>query len=297
MAEHHECRHGRSFESSQAIGPRQSPVRPNRTEWPDPRLLRDLESSSARGSIMTTNVDVRPDHQTNSVSLNKNVLPGSASGQSSVPQTTLVSEYGDECWVSLIDRLRANDPDAMTELYQVFAKGIRFSLSRRIGYQELDDCIHDAFISVVQSIRRGDLRDPGRLMGFVRTIVSRTVGDRIQREIQNRRDTIELENADHVSDQRDNPEKSIIRQQRLNIIGEVLAKMVEMDKELLSRFYVQEQSVERICHEMKMSDTQFRLLKSRAKTRFGDIGRAKLQLHLPDPISLLGLQPTFNPPN
>jgi len=48
------------------------------------------------------------------------------------------------------------------------------------------------------------------------------------------------------------------------------------DREILTRFYLQEQTQEEICAEMNLSDTQFRLLKSRAKARFGELGRKKL---------------------
>jgi RNA polymerase sigma-70 factor (ECF subfamily) len=48
------------------------------------------------------------------------------------------------------------------------------------------------------------------------------------------------------------------------------------DKEILTRFYLREQSQEQICAEMSLTETQFRLLKSRAKARFGEIGKKKL---------------------
>jgi hypothetical protein len=37
-----------------------------------------------------------------------------------------------------------------------------------------------------------------------------------------------------------------------------------------------EQTQEEICKEMRLSETQFRLLKSRAKARFGELGRKRL---------------------
>jgi RNA polymerase sigma-70 factor (ECF subfamily) len=44
----------------------------------------------------------------------------------------------------------------------------------------------------------------------------------------------------------------------------------------LTRFYLKEQPQEQICREMDLSETQFRLLKSRAKAKFGEIGRKSL---------------------
>ena len=42
------------------------------------------------------------------------------------------------------------------------------------------------------------------------------------------------------------------------------------------RFYLYEQSQDQICAEMGLTETQFRLLKSRAKTRFAELSRKTL---------------------
>ena len=204
--------------------------------------------------------------------------PGPADEEAVGQLYSLASESGstDESWASLVSRLQAGNAAAMAELYQVFAKGIRFYLCRQVGPQELDDRVHDAFLVVVQSIQRGELRDPRRLMGFVRTVVRRMVAAQIDREVQFRRDTIDLDHGDRIADQRANPEKSIIMRQKINLIRDVLDKMSPKDQEILRRFYVDEQHPDQICSEMNLSITQFRLLKSRAKARFGEEGRKKL---------------------
>lgn len=55
-------------------------------------------------------------------------------------------------------------------------------------------------------------------------------------------------------------------------IDRVLATLSEKEREVLTRFYVEEQSPERICIEMDLSEREFRLLKSRAKSRFWKSG-------------------------
>ena len=62
----------------------------------------------------------------------------------------------------------------------------------------------------------------------------------------------------------------------LSLILAVLERMSARDREILSRFYLCEQPQEQICEAMDLTDTQFRLLKSRAKARFGQIGRKKV---------------------
>jgi len=60
------------------------------------------------------------------------------------------------------------------------------------------------------------------------------------------------------------------------MIQRVLTELGDRDREILTRFYLYEQSQDQICSEMRLTETQFRLLKSRAKSRFGELGRKKL---------------------
>ena len=179
-------------------------------------------------------------------------------------------------WVELVDRIRAGETGGMAELYRLFSKGIRFYLCRQLGPQELDDKVHDTFVVVVQAIRRGDLREPERLMGFVRTIVRRQVAAHIDKVVQSRRDQLEMDSTAAIQDPNGNPEETAIFQQRSDLIRCVMAELPARDREILTRFYLREQNQDQICSEMALSETQFRLLKSRAKARFGELGKKKL---------------------
>ncbi len=179
-------------------------------------------------------------------------------------------------WTDLVNGIRAEEPEAMENLYRLFSRGVRFYLCRQLGPQELDDKIHDTFLIVVQAIRRGDLREPDRLMGFVRTVVKRQVAATIEQNVQTRRDVQGLEQGSSISDRRETPEERVISGQRTEIMEAVLRSLSARDREILSRFYLQEQNQQEICTQMGITETQFRLLKSRAKARFGEMGRRKL---------------------
>ena len=156
---------------------------------------------------------------------------------------------------------------------------MRYYLCRQLGPQELEDKVHDTFLIVVQAIRRGELREPDRLMGFVRTIVRRQVAAYIDNAVQTRKEQAGLESGLTISDGRSNPEQDAISRQRTEIMLGILQKLSRRDRDILTRFYLLGQSQERICGEMRLSDTQFRLLKSRAKARFGELGRRSLRRH------------------
>jgi RNA polymerase sigma-70 factor (ECF subfamily) len=194
-------------------------------------------------------------------------------GQSAVPEPASSSVD----WPELVSRIKQGDESGMEDLYRVFARGVRFYLCRQLGPQELDDKIHDTFLIVVQAIRRGDLREPERLMGFVRTVVRRQVAAHIDHVVHSRREELHLDVGVRVADRRNNPEQSAAFRQKMDFMRNVLQKLSERDREVLTRFYLNEETQEQICQEMQLTETQFRLLKSRAKARFGELGKKKLQ--------------------
>jgi RNA polymerase sigma-70 factor (ECF subfamily) len=192
-------------------------------------------------------------------------------------------EHGPEvpaeaCWADVVERIRRGDPAGMEELYHVFSKGVRFFLYRQLGPRDLDDKVHDVFLIVAQSIRKGDLREPERLMGYVRTVVRRQVAAHIEDVVQERRNQTDLEGTLVLSDHKPNPERGAIEHQNEELAMRVLNSIGKRDREVLIRFYLDEQTPEQICQAMKLTETQFRLIKSRAKARFGELGKRRFSL-------------------
>jgi RNA polymerase sigma factor (sigma-70 family) len=189
---------------------------------------------------------------------------------------TVDQQQNERNWLTLVESIRKGERSGMEELYRVFSRGVRFYLCRQLGPQDLDDKVHDTFLIVVQAIRKGELREPERLMGFVRTVVRRQVAAQIDRSVQSRREQAELNSSAAVSDHRDTPEEAAILRQHEQVAETVLRSVSGRDREILTRFYLMEQTQEEICDEMNLSETQFRLLKSRAKARFGELGKKTL---------------------
>lgn len=179
-------------------------------------------------------------------------------------------------WSVLVDRIKAGDDAGMEQLYKLFSRGIRYYLCRQLGPQELEDKVHDTFLIVVNAIRRGDLREPDRLMGFVRTVVRRQVAAYIEQAVHTRREQADLETGISVADRKQNPEQEAMVRQKAELMKSALSALSQRDRDILVRFYLREEPQEQICREMSLTETQFRLLKSRAKAKFGEIGRKKL---------------------
>jgi RNA polymerase sigma-70 factor (ECF subfamily) len=111
-------------------------------------------------------------------------------------------------------------------------------------------------------------------MGYVRTVVKRQIAATIDAAVTRRRTHVDYEDTLFtLTDWKEDPERSLLTRQRTEIARRVMKGVSRRDREILDRFYVQEQPQEQICLEMGLSYNQFRLLKSRAKARFGELGK------------------------
>jgi RNA polymerase sigma factor (sigma-70 family) len=174
-----------------------------------------------------------------------------------------------------VDLIRAGDPSGLEQLYAIFAKGVRFFLWRQLGPQDLDDKVHDVFLIITQSIQRGDLREPDRLMGYVRTIVRRQVAAHIETAVQSRRNHRPIDHLT-ITDRQPDPEHSVIAREGREVAMRVLNGLPQRDRDVLVRFYLREQSAVDICRDLGLTETQFRLIKSRAKARYGMLGQRRM---------------------
>jgi DNA-directed RNA polymerase specialized sigma24 family protein len=87
-----------------------------------------------------------------------------------------------------------------------------------------------------------------------------------------------------------NLESGLYNRQRVTFVRDILRQLSALDREILRRFYLEEQTKEQICREMRLTPTQFRNMKSQAKLALTEIGRRRLRRAAPRPI-----RETFRP--
>jgi RNA polymerase sigma-70 factor (ECF subfamily) len=168
-------------------------------------------------------------------------------------------------WRIVVDQIRRGEPTGEETLYSELSGGARFFLQRRLGVLDVEDHVHDVFLIVVQAIRSDALREPERLMGFVRTILYRQLNLAISGRIEARENVDVTDSASRLSSAGPNPEQSAIEAERVEVMQRGMRRMKAGDVEILQRFYVRGQTPETICREMSLSATQFSVRKSRAK--------------------------------
>jgi RNA polymerase sigma-70 factor, ECF subfamily len=188
-------------------------------------------------------------------------------------EAQLLKNQSHNKWADLVARIKASEHAGMEELYRVFHGGILYYFRRQLGGVEIEDKIHDTFLIVVKAIQSGAIREPDRLMGFVRTVARRQVAAAVVCAIGTRHNQADFDPHLIIPDPQNNPEEEAIASEEVDQLGIALESLSSKDREILVRFYLKEESQAQICAEMLLTDTQFRLGKSRAKARLGVLGR------------------------
>ena len=85
------------------------------------------------------------------------------------------------------------------------------------------------------------------------------------------------------------PEELTQNAKRLSFMEAALRRLGPVDRELLTRFYVSEESQDQICREMGITDTQFRLIKSGAMAKIAGSPRKTVSRKPPETSSTSAL--------
>jgi RNA polymerase sigma-70 factor (ECF subfamily) len=176
-------------------------------------------------------------------------------------------------WADLVGRVRGGDRSGAEVLYHTVTGNARAKLRRTVEPQLVDDRLHDIVVTVLEAIHGGMLREPDRLMGFVRTVTQRQVSAHIRSNITRRRRLTQIGPLEFPSPREHSPEAAFVDRERTEGLRKLLKRLRARDREILIRFYCHEQDQNEICREMNLTATQFRLFKSRAIARCSDYAR------------------------
>ncbi len=170
----------------------------------------------------------------------------------------------------IVAQVERREPEGLAELYEMIRTHVRCCVGQRLGWTDsVDDVTHDVFVTATECIRHGAVKEPDKLLSFAYAI-ARHLTSREIRQKARRRGTKEAERVPETST---TPEQLHLKAERRQLARSVLNRLPRLEREILERFYLQEQTAEDISREMGLTETQFRLAKSRAKAHFGVLGR------------------------
>jgi RNA polymerase sigma-70 factor (ECF subfamily) len=175
--------------------------------------------------------------------------------------------------VELVRRIVSGDPAAEAELVERFSRALSFLL-RRLTRDEAaaEDLYQETFRLVIEKVRRGELREPERLPGFVSSMArnlflgSARLGGRRQKHHG------DSEATETAPDPAPGQLARLLAQERAATVRHVLAELKnDRDRALLSRFYIAGEDKEDICRDLGLSDLHFNRVLFRARQRYREL--------------------------
>ena len=176
-----------------------------------------------------------------------------------------------ETAAELVRRIWAGDAAAESELVSRYGRGVTILIRRASSDASVvDDLYQQTFQIALEKIRRGDVREPERLSGFICSLARNLVIDHFRREAA-RRFPGPVE-ASRAADPAPGPLESLLRVEKASIVRRVLAELPsERDREVLFRFYIAEDDKDSICRDLGLTSLHFNRVLFRARERYREL--------------------------
>ncbi len=170
----------------------------------------------------------------------------------------------DNIFRTLAIAIRNGCVEAESQLYDQILKGMRYWARNSHSRPEALDIAHDVFVACILALREGKVRDPAAFAGYVSTTARRRIalhGIRLTK----RNLLVKNVDTDSIGCSRSDAEEEVLQRERRQSLEEMLQTLRPLERDILKRFYLEQESREKICCDLNISDQTFRLVKSRGK--------------------------------
>jgi RNA polymerase sigma-70 factor (ECF subfamily) len=177
----------------------------------------------------------------------------------------------------LVRRIQAGEPAAESELVARFSRGLLLMLRRLARDPALADDLHqETFALVLGKLRRGEVREPERLAGFIRGTARNLFIADYRKEARyssldgggEEGEGTRLEPAD----QRPAPLDRALAEEEARQVRRLLDELrFDRDRQLLFRFYLSDDAKEEICADLGVEPERFNQVLFRARERLREL--------------------------
>jgi RNA polymerase sigma-70 factor (ECF subfamily) len=188
-------------------------------------------------------------------------------------ETSTINEIGRE--TDFVSRIMAGDRQAEAELIDSYGRGVRIII-RRAGADAtiIDDLCQETFRIVLEKIRRGDIREPERLSGFIRGVAKNLVIEHFRRVARQEKLTDTEEALRPLTSSAPNQLEKLLQKEKAGLVWRVLREMRNKRYiQVLLRYHLAEDAKEQICADLGLTSLQFNLVLHRARERYRQLYR------------------------
>ena len=181
----------------------------------------------------------------------------------------------------LVARIRGGDRAAEAELVARYSRGITMILRRAANSHPIaDDLYQDVFLRATEKIRAGEVRDPARLSGFIAGLARNLAIDYFRRNPNAASDS---RSGAAILDESAGPLERVLRMEDERCVRQVMADLPSArDRQVLFRFYLDEDDKERICADLELTSLQFNRVLHRARERFRELYQRAAGRRMPE---------------
>jgi RNA polymerase sigma-70 factor, ECF subfamily len=174
--------------------------------------------------------------------------------------------------VEIVRRILAGDSAAEDEVVRRYRHGVTVIIDHIVRRESAtEDVSQETFKLVLEKLRRGDLREPERLSGFVCSVARNVALDYIRRATRFR-NREEVGNAEHIPDPAPSQLEEILKQEKAGVVRQIINELkIERDRLLLFRYYIAEEDKDKLCLDLGLTRTQFNNVIYRALLRFKEL--------------------------
>ena len=174
--------------------------------------------------------------------------------------------------VDLVSRIRAGDRQAEAELIERYSRGVMIIIRREVHDAAVAEDIHqETFRIGLEKSRRGDVREPERLSGFICGVARNLVIDYFRR-VARQESMTEIEEAANLPHPASDQLQELLRKEKADLVRQVLKEMPnERDIQALYRFYIADDEKEQICADLGLTSLDFNRVLHRARERFREL--------------------------
>jgi RNA polymerase sigma-70 factor, ECF subfamily len=173
---------------------------------------------------------------------------------------------------AVVERIRSGQPGALDDLVKRYGTVVRILVQRaRFDQTRKDDLYQEIFRRAIEKIQGGEVRQPERLSGYMCGLTRNLIIDEARRSAKQSRNE-DLDKASRVIHPSTGQLEQLLREEKAKLVRRVLHELARpLDREVLYRFYIAEESKADICAGMELRSLQFDQILFRAKRRYREL--------------------------
>jgi RNA polymerase sigma-70 factor (ECF subfamily) len=171
----------------------------------------------------------------------------------------------------LVGRIVAGELQAEEELVGHYSEGLQFLLRRWTrDAATAEDLFQETVRLALEKIRGGEVREPSKLAGFLRSLAKNLAIHHYRRGAVREERERDLDSVPPVAaGEPMEPLAHLLRAEKAALVRQAITELPqERDRQVLFRFYIAEENKERICADLGLGSQEFNIVLFRARQRY-----------------------------